>query len=176
LPLFEQMLPRMRYVGEIGLDGGPEYRRHWPDQEQVFSRVLELCARAGGRIMTIHSRRAATPVLDALQARPGAGIAILHWFSGTQKELSRAVDLGCWFSTGPAMLAGEKGRSLVMKMPRDRVLTESDGPFAQVDGRAAWPWDADRAVETLAQIWSQPVNEVRRQLLDNLRRLTKSLA
>jgi TatD DNase family protein len=166
----------MRYVGEIGLDGGPEYRRHWPDQEQVFSRVLELCARAGGRIMTIHSRRAATPVLDALQARPGAGIAILHWFSGTQKELSRAVDLGCWFSTGPAMLAGEKGRSLVMKMPRDRVLTESDGPFAQVDGRAAWPWDADRAVETLAQIWSQPVNEVRRQLLDNLRRLTKSLA
>jgi TatD DNase family protein len=74
------------------------------------------------------------------------------------------------------MLAGEKGRSLVMKMPRDRVLTESDGPFAQVDGRAAWPWDADRAVETLAQIWSQPVNEVRRQLLDNLRRLTKSLA
>jgi Mg-dependent DNase len=176
LPLFEQLLPRMRYVGEIGLDGGPEYRRHWPDQEQVFSRVLELCARAGGRIMTIHSRRAATPVLDALQARPGAGIAILHWFSGTQKELSRAVDLGCWFSTGPAMLAGEKGRSLVMKMPRDRVLTESDGPFAQVDGRAAWPWDADRAVETLAQIWSQPVNEVRRQLLDNLRRLTKSLA
>jgi TatD DNase family protein len=174
LPLFERLLPRVRYVGEVGLDGGPEYRPYWPDQEQVFSRVLELCARAGGRIMTIHSRRAATRVLDALEARPGAGIGILHWFSGTQKELSRAVDLGCWFSVGPAMLVGDKGRALVTKMPRDRVLTESDGPFAQVDGRPAWPWDADRAVETLAQIWSEPANVVRRRLLDNLGRLIKS--
>jgi TatD DNase family protein len=165
----------VRYVGEVGLDGGPEYRRHWPDQEQVFSRVLELCAWAGGRIMTIHSRRAATQVLDALEARPGAGVAILHWFSGTQKELSRAVDLGCWFSIGPAMLAGDKGRALATKMPRNCVLTESDGPFAQVDGRAAWPWDADQAVGTLAQIWSEPVDAVRRRLLENLRRLTKEL-
>jgi len=173
LPLFERLLPQVRYVGEVGLDGGPEYRRHWLDQEQVFSRVLELCARAGGRIMTIYSRRTSRQVLDALTARPDAGIAILHWFSGTQKELLRAVDLGCWFSIGPAMLAGDKGRALATKMPRARVLTESDGPFAQVDGRAAWPWDADRAVETLTKIWSEPVDAVRRQLLDNLRCLTK---
>ena len=57
LPLFERLLPEVRYVGEIGLDGGSEYRPYWPDQEHVFSRVLSHCARAGGRIMTIHSRR-----------------------------------------------------------------------------------------------------------------------
>jgi TatD DNase family protein len=172
LPLFERLLPEVRYVGEVGLDGGPEYRRYWPDQEHVFTRVLDLCARAGGRIMTIHSRRAATQVLDALARQPGAGTAILHWFSGTQKELARAVDLGCWFSVGPAMLAGEKGRALAAKMPRDRVLTESDGPFAQVDGRAAWPWDADKAVEMIAPIWSEPTDAVRHRLVSNLRRLT----
>ena len=55
-------------VGEIGLDGAPEYRRHWQDQRRVFRRVLELCTDAGGRIMTIHSRRAATAVLDDLGA------------------------------------------------------------------------------------------------------------
>lgn len=176
LPLFERLLPKVRYVGEIGLDGGPEYRRYWPDQEHVFSRVLSLCARAGGRVMTIHSRRAVTQVLDALATEPGAGMAILHWFSGTQRELTRAVDLGCWFSVGPAMLAGDKGRALAAKMPRDRVLTETDGPFAQVDGRAAWPWDADRAVQALSQIWSEPVNMVQRQLGGNLRRLASSSA
>lgn len=175
LPLFERLLPQVRYVGEVGLDGGPEYRRYWADQERVFSRVLELCALAGGRIMTIHSRRATTQVLNALAAQPGAGIPILHWFSGTQKDLSRADEDGCWFSIGPAMMAGDKGRALAAKMPRDRVLTESDGPFAQVDGRAAWPWDADRAVETLAQIWSEPIEAVRQQLLDNLRSLTEKL-
>lgn len=176
LPLFERLLPRVRYVGEIGLDGGPEYRRYWPDQEHVFSRVLNLCARAGGRIMTIHSRRAATQVLDALATEPSAGVAILHWFSGTQRELTRAVDLNCWFSVGPAMLAGDKGRALAAKMPRDRVVTETDGPFAQVDERVAWPWDVDRAVEALSQIWSEPIDTVQRQLVGNLRRLTSHSA
>lgn len=174
LPLFESLLPQVRYVGEIGLDGSPEYRRYWQDQEHVFTRVLSLCASAGGRVMTIHSRRASTQVLDALTAEPGSGIAILHWFSGTQRELARAVDLNCWFSVGPAMLAGEKGRALAARMPRDRILTETDGPFAQVDGRAAWPWEAGRALETLAQIWSEPVATVERQLVENLRRLTTS--
>jgi len=172
LPLFERLLPEVRYVGEIGLDGGPEYRRYWPDQEHVFSRVLSLCARAGGRIMTIHSRRAATQVLDALAMEPGAGIAILHWFSGTQRELARAVDLGCWFSVGPAMLAGDKGRALAAKMPRDRLLTETDGPFVQVDGRAVWPWDVDRAIEGLSKIWLEPVDTVQHHLYANLHSLT----
>jgi TatD DNase family protein len=66
LPLFERLLPDVRYVGEIGLDGGPEYKRHWRDQVFVFTRILELCAGVGGRVLTIHSRRAAVSVLDAL--------------------------------------------------------------------------------------------------------------
>lgn len=171
LPLFERLLPQVRYVGEIGLDGSPEYQRYWPDQEHVFARVLSLCAHAGGRIMTIHSRRAATKVIDALAMKPDAGIAILHWFSGTQRELARAIDLGCWFSLGSAMLSSDKGRALAAKMPRNRVLTETDGPFTQIDRRAAWPWDSDRAVETLSQIWSEPIDRVQDQLIRNLHRL-----
>jgi TatD DNase family protein len=171
LPLFGRLLPKVRYVGEIGLDGAPEYKPHWQDQLTVFSRILGLCARAGGRVMTIHSRRAALPVLAALEAEPGAGIPILHWFSGTQKELARAVEFGCWFSVGPAMLSGDKGRALAAKMPRDRVLTETDGPFAQIAGRAALPWDAETAVTILADLWAEPVSVVRRRLLKNLREI-----
>lgn len=174
LPLFERLLPEVRYVGEIGLDGSPEYKRHWRDQLVVFTRILELCAGAGGRILTIHSRRATPPVLDALAAQSGAGTPILHWFSGTQRELVRAADLGCWFSVGPTMLAGGKGRALAAKMPRDRVLTETDGPFAQLEGRAALPWDAEKANEILAELWAEPVTTVRNRLVDNLRRLVTS--
>jgi TatD DNase family protein len=173
LPLFEQLLPDVRYVGEIGLDGGPEYRRHWHDQVAVFAHILELCRNAGGRILSIHSRRAARPVLDALEAHPDIGIPILHWFSGTPRELRRAFDLGCWFTVGPAMLASEKGRALAALMPRDRVLTETDGPFAQLDGRAALPWEAERATTALAEIWDQPMANVRALIGDNLRQLAK---
>jgi TatD DNase family protein len=102
---------------------------------------------------------------------PGAGPAVLHWFSGSQRELARAVDAGCWFSVGPAMLASDKGRSLAAKMPRDRILTETDGPFAQIDGIAALPWDCDRAVEGLADIWGETSLGVRAQLRKNLQAL-----
>lgn len=171
LPLLERLLPDVRYVGEIGLDGGPEYKRHWQDQVFVFTRILELCAGVGGRVLTIHSRRAAVSVLDALEAHPGAGTPILHWFSGTQRELARAVDLNCWFSVGPAMLASEKGRALAAKMPRDRLLTETDGPFAQLEGSMALPWDAERAIALLADMWTEPETAVRDRLATNLRRL-----
>lgn len=171
LPLLERLLPDVRYVGEIGLDGGPEYKRHWQDQVFVFTRILELCAGVGGRVLTIHSRRAAVSVLDALEAHPGAGTPILHWFSGMQRELARAVDLNCWFSVGPAMLASEKGRALAAKMPRDRLLTETDGPFAQLEGSMALPWDAERAIALLADMWTEPETAVRDRLATNLRRL-----
>ena len=70
------------------------------------------------------------------------------------------------------MLRGDKGRQLVLRMPRDRVLTESDGPFAQIDGRSAWPWDVAKAVESLAELWSEPIDAVDRQLDANLKRLS----
>jgi TatD DNase family protein len=56
-------------------------------------------------------------------------------------------------------------------MPQDRVLTESDGPFAQVDGRAALPSDTDRAAIALAEVWDKPADEVREQLVRNMRHL-----
>jgi TatD DNase family protein len=172
LELFEQFLPRTRYVGEIGLDGSPEMRSFWTDQKYVFDRILAACRAAGGKIMTIHSRRAVAAVLDSLESHPGAGTPILHWYSGGSRELARAVDLGCWFSVGPAMLNGEKGRKLAARMPRDRVLTETDGPFAMVDGRAALPWDVDLAVGTLSDLWEVDRSSVQATINENLRRLT----
>jgi TatD DNase family protein len=175
LTLFEGLLPRSKYVGEIGLDGGPELKATWDTQRRVFDEILRMCASAGGRIMTIHSRRAAGPVLDALASRPDAGVAVLHWFSGSRRELQRAIDQGCWFSVGPAMLNGERGRGLAAQMPRDRILTESDGPFAQVDGRALYPWDAARTEPILADLWGSSEDEARDQLMSNLKRLTTQI-
>jgi TatD DNase family protein len=168
LPLFERLIGETRYVGEIGLDGGPEFKQHWNDQVEVFTRVLHICRAAGGRVMSLHSRRAARAVLDLIETCPEAGTVILHWFSGSSRELLRGVELGCWFSVGPGMLRTNKGRELAAKMPRDRLLTESDGPFAQVAGRSAWPWEAGEAIAELSSIWGVGRDDVERQLLANL--------
>lgn len=168
LSLLEQLVSSTPYVGEIGLDGGPEYRSTWCEQLRVFERALAICRDAGGRVMSLHSRRASGEVLDALKACPGAGTPILHWFSGPQRDLERAIELGSWFSVGPAMLRGAKGRQLATRMPIDRVLIESDGPFAHVDGRPAWPWEAVNAVPELARLWQIDQRDCEKQLLSNL--------
>jgi len=119
----------------------------------------------------VHSRRASGPVLDRLEARRSAGIPILHWFSGPLRDLDRAIEIGCWFSVGPAMLRGERGRALVRRMPRERTLTESDGPFAQIAGKSVMPWAVDDALKTLSELWSLPSYEAHALLSENLRRL-----
>lgn len=171
LALFDELLPQARYVGEIGLDGAPEFKSHWDDQYAVFEHVLRACARAGGRIMSIHSRRASKAVLDCLEAHPAAGIPVLHWFSGGKRDLERAIAHGCWFSVGPAMLRSARGKELTAKMPRERVLTETDGPFSQIDGRSCLPWDVDKAVTALADLWDASNQGTQAIMDNNLRQL-----
>lgn len=174
LPLFEELLPRSRYVGEVGLDGGPGYGKHAAIQSKVFNTVLRLSALSGGRIMSIHSRRAVDEILDRLATTPDAGTPILHWFSGTATQLRRAADIGCWFSVGPAMLRGAKGRLLAKAMPANRILTETDGPFACGPEGPLHPVDSWQAVRQLATIWHIPIEEARARLLNNLRSLSES--
>ncbi len=171
LSIFDELLPHVRFIGEIGLDGAPDFRPHWKDQLAVFDHVLTACAHAGGRIMSIHSRRASKAVLDCLETHPGAGTPVLHWFSGSPRDLDRAIKLGCWFSVGPAMLNGERGRSLAAQMPRDRVLTESDGPFAQLDGTSAMPWDVRLALRALSELWALPYDLVDQTIRKNFSNL-----
>lgn len=159
LQLFDRLLPEAKYVGEIGLDGGPDCKAFWKDQMDVFEHILSSCARLGGRILTIHSRSATTHVLDVLEQHPDCGKPILHWFSGTPRELSRAIEMGCWFSVGPAMLASANGRRLASKMPPEKVLTETDGPFAAVNGSPLLPADCTDALNVLSRIWQLEVDE-----------------
>lgn len=167
LALFDRHLAETRFVGEVGLDGSPEFKGSWSDQEHVFKHVLQSCRDAGGKLISVHSRRATSAVLDLLEQHDDSGVLIMHWFSGSQKELDRAVDLNCWFSVGPAMLAGAKGRALVSRMPADRILLETDGPFAQTSGAPLNPWDSQLAYPSLAAVWDIEADEAKLRIDEN---------
>jgi len=173
--LLESLISETRYVGEVGLDGSPQHRGSFPKQDEILRRVFRECAVHRGRVISIHSRAAASGVLDALSAHSDIGVPILHWFSGSMRELERAANLGCWFSVGPSMLASAKGRRLTEAMPSDRVLTETDAPFTR-NGRSGplMPWDVANAEADLANIWRMPIEGVRDRLLGNLRQLVAS--
>jgi TatD DNase family protein len=138
---------------------------------RVFDRILATAKEHGGRILTIHSRRAVDEVLAALNRHEMAQSAVLHWFSGTQRQLSDAIALDCWFSVGPAMFRSEKGRRLVGLMPRDRVLTETDGPFARDVKGPLEPADVRTAVDELGKLWSIDYDAALLRLKSNLKSL-----
>lgn len=175
LPLFEHFSNETKYFGEIGLDGSASFRKSYEAQAKVFGTVLGFAENHGGKILSIHSRRAVDEVLSSLASRPSAGTAVLHWFSGTQGQLRRAVAQGCWFSCGPVMLRSANGRAILNAIPKERLLLETDGPFAVIGSRPLQPADSWLVVDALCEIWGVEKEGVVSILKNNLLNLTRTL-
>lgn len=170
LPQFETLLPRTRYVGEVGLDYQTRVESDRATQRRVFTRVIEQCDAVGGKIVTVHSRRAADDVVDAFGSR-FSGTYILHWYSGGVRALRRAVANGAYISVNPAMMRSDRGRELVTEVPRDRVMTETDGPFVFMGSTAtptaATPADVRGVIGELGRLWGVDPIEARELVYRN---------
>ncbi|MEZ5784801.1 MAG: Qat anti-phage system TatD family nuclease QatD [Rhizobiaceae bacterium] len=176
IDLFETLLPRTRYVGEVGLDRGPAHSRSFELQCSIFARILRACAEEGGKILSLHSVRATKPVLYMLVEHlpPGRAQVVLHWFSGSRSDVRRAVERGCFLGKR-GMLRSANGKRVLRGIPKDRVLTETDGPFLLRGDNPIAPGDVHHVVEMMAALLETPIEDVRRQILSNLRSLTTSI-
>ncbi|MDP9260582.1 MAG: TatD family hydrolase [Actinomycetota bacterium] len=165
LKRFTTLLAGVDYVGEVGLDGSREGRATLRVQRRVFEQVL---ASPGitERVLTVHSRGAEPETIEALE-QAGA-TAVLHWYSGALKHAEVALQAGLYFSINAAMLRSQKAAKLFAALPRDRVLTETDGPYAKIGGRASVPADVPRIVADLAGVWSCTAEEAREQIWANM--------
>jgi TatD DNase family protein len=171
LELWEKYLPETRYIGEVGLDAGPRFFRSLDEQTRIFEHVLQCCARAGGKILSVHSVRASSKVLDLIENHltPKRGKVVLHWFMGSESEVRRAVELGCYFSVNAEMSRSKRGQALLKQLPLERVLTETDGPFTIVDGRPAEPRDVVNVIGILSQTRHIDGSTLRDAFLRNLK-------
>jgi TatD DNase family protein len=73
-----------------------------------------------------------------------------------------------------AMMSKEKGRDLVATPPLERLLTETDGPFTQIDARPARPVDMETTVRTLANLRHLTPDATAATVRSNLRSLLNS--
>jgi TatD DNase family protein len=170
IELWDRHLAETRYVGEVGLDAGPRFFKSLDAQKRVFQHVLQRCAQAGDKILTIHSIRSAKAVLNLVEAHlpPERGKIVLHWFTGTKSEAKRAIELGCYFSINAAMLNSERHTPMVQGIPLNRLLTETDGPFTQTGARQSKPSDVALVVEGLALLHQVSADEIATAVRDNL--------
>ena len=160
-------LSQTRYVGEVGLDYSTTDEEIRAAQRQVLSTIANWVSESGDKVLTVHSRRATRDVISILSGINAR--VILHWFSGTKKDLDRAIGSGFFFSVNSAMLHSEAGRALVLQLPRDRVLTETDGPFVQDGAGPATPTTVKASVRGLAELWELSPADVQAAILDNFR-------
>lgn len=173
ISLWDQYLTETRYVGEVGIDASPRYYHSLDQQKEVFGHVLQRCTLDGNKVLSVHSVRSAKIVLDLIEAHfpPPNGAVILHWFSGSSSEARRAEELGCYFSINSQMLSNERGRRFVAGLGADRILTETDGPFTQMNDRVACPSDIGQTVQAIAEVRGSSAQEIKANIAQNLKSL-----
>ncbi|KIY20662.1 Qat anti-phage system TatD family nuclease QatD [Mesobacillus subterraneus] len=170
ISIFHEFVKTSRYIGEVGLDFTKGV-----DQEQieVFEEIMRACEQHNGKIISVHSRRAADEVMDIIGESKDNGI-ILHWFSGTMKQLDRAINLGYYFSINTNILNSKKGREVVKRIPTDKLLIESDAPFTNVTKHSYDLDFIDTIFTKTADLLNSPEQEIMEIYSENFMRLLKS--
>jgi TatD DNase family protein len=167
---FRQMAKETRYIGEVGLDYSLQSVELESLQRSVFSEIVEECYQAGDKILTIHSRKAEEDVISILGSK-FPGIAILHWYSGPLKLISKALAYGSYFSINMAMTLSKKGKQVIAEVPNERLLTESDGPFVRQDGVPCSPLGMANVVENLARLKNLDPLQLKEIIHSNFKRV-----
>ena len=165
--LFMEQISKCRYIGEVGIDGTGRNRHSYSVQKSFFYDALSEAERHHGRIISIHSRCAVKDVLECIEKSLNKNVPIMHWFTGNAKELQRALSLGCWFSINPKMCYSKAGRDIIMQIPLNKILPETDAPFTEKNGMLYMPWDTE-VIEFLAAQYGKSMIEITNQMENNL--------
>lgn len=175
--LFDTLCEEAKYIGEIGLDGVSRDPQERLKQRQVFDSVLKSVRKSSPKILTIHSRRAASETIDALEnlLSKTPHRVILHWYSGTKAELKRAVGLGFYFSINHAMVRGNNFESMIEAIPASALLTETDAPFTLDSSTTNRRQSLALTIDALGKILGQQHEECRQTIWENFSEMVRSI-
>ena len=127
IDLFKKMIDQTSYVGEIGLDFSKEGIITKDAQITVLREVLTTL-KGRKKIVSVHSRRAEKELLELLCEYDVKNV-IFHWYSGAVDLIPSILKRGYYFSINEAMCTSKNGRAIIERIPRDRILTETDAPY-----------------------------------------------
>ena len=177
MPLFDSLCNEAKYIGEIGLDGVSRDPLERSKQLQAFRSILKSIKNSSPKVLTVHSRRAASETIDALEEALSdtSHQVILHWYSGSKADLKRAADLGFFFSVNHAMVRGKAFEAMVEAIPKLALLTETDAPFTFDDSVINRNKSLKLTVNGLCEVLNQQHEEVKQIVWDNFSRMVRSI-
>lgn len=165
--------PKVRAVGEIGLD------YYWKDnpprafQQEVFHKQLELAEELNLPVI-VHDREAHQDCLEAVKAHPNV-TGVYHCYSGSLEDAKTLVKLGWMLSfTGVVTYKNaRKALEVIGWLPMDRIMVETDSPYLTPEPFRGKRNDSSyvfRVVETVAQVKGLDPEEAARITLENGKR------
>lgn len=161
-------------IGETGLDyfRTPELEKQQL-QELFFIKHIEL-ARTVQKPLTIHCRNAHSRLTEILEKNGEGTIGSMHFFTGTIQEAKRYIELGFYISFSGVITFAKEYEELVRWIPLDKVLVETDAPFASpvpMRGKRNEPSFVRYTAQKIAEIKKLPFQEVADQTTRNARKL-----
>ena len=123
-------LPRVRAVGETGLDRYRTGSEGWAAQEASFRAHIRI-AKARGVALVIHDRDAHEEILRVLEDEGAPEHTVFHCFSGDVAFAKACVERGFVLSFAGTLTFGNAGylREAAALSPVDQLLVETDAPF-----------------------------------------------
>jgi TatD DNase family protein len=123
-------LPRVRAVGETGLDRyrtGPE---GWAAQDASFRAHIRI-AKERGVALVIHDREAHEEILRVLEDEGAPEHTVFHCFSGDARFAKACIERGYVLSFAGTVTFGNAGylREAAALTPVEQMLVETDAPF-----------------------------------------------
>ena len=168
--------PRLRAVGEIGLDFY-HGRKNEALQLDVFTAQLGIASELNLPVV-VHNRKSWSEFFAVLRDTgvPAAG-GVCHHFSGSVEIARRVLDLGLDISfCGPVTYPNARRlREAARFVPLERILTETDAPDLPPEpyrssGRS-YPYHVVEVVRALAEIKGLSEEAVAAQVEANFRRV-----
>ncbi|UOX99783.1 TatD family hydrolase [Blastococcus sp. PRF04-17] len=123
-------LPRVRAVGETGLDRYRTGEEGWAAQEGSFRAHIRI-AKERGVALVVHDRDAHEEVLRVVDDEGAPEHVVMHCFSGDAAFAQACIERGFVLSFAGTVTFGNAGylRAAAAVTPVDQLLVETDAPF-----------------------------------------------
>lgn len=166
---FKQEAKQAAFIGEIGLDFSAQGKATAVEQVRTFEEVLRTI-KDRPRFVSIHSRGAEDKINELL-SQFAIKKCVFHWYSGPISVLHKILENGHYLSINPSMVKSKNGQRIIDQVPKNRVMTETDGPYLRIRSRNVTPSDVASVLEYLSRVWGSTFDEAESQVAENFRGL-----
>ncbi len=161
-------------IGEVGMDF------YWVTKEETyeeqtanFRKIIQFAIKLQKPII-IHSRKAEEECLEILEQeiKHNEIPVIQHCFSGRKSLMTKAIELGHYFSIPPIITKASNFQTLVKKAPLTQLLTETDAPWlSPFKDKPNEPAFVIESIKKIAEIKSLSEQEVADAIWQNYQKI-----